>query len=588
MSSADDHDNLVANPATRQVHQRLRRVVLGIYAVTVVAAAALIVGLLWVNRMSSHELAKHDFLRRTEARSSEIATKIATMARELQRLSLRDEMNLSDADSAPEERLLSLSHERSAFFPAGIAIIGATGVLATSEPDEFLHNVDIVNSTWFTRAQKDLGIHIVETNGPGSVMGIVLPLSRDGKFAGLILGAVDLDQDLALSAGRRDDSARVVLLSAAGEILHPASPPAYVNDQAWKQLAVQSQTLTETVLTVSLSAAPHLVATSAVRGTTLRLISIENPDALFGDANRRFSARLMASMLLLLVPGVLLAWVMRRSVAHFTGAQMIAANDDRLRSLGEASSLIAHEIKNSLNGLQMGIDVVLNQAAPEVRAKPSTRALKDELHRLSSFTTRLLSFSRGVVVRATPGELGELLRGVMEVHTDAIAEAGIALKTKIDVTAPVHADAALLHSVVANLLSNARDVLEAQIAPPPCIEVELQRRGDRVTITVADNGPGVAPEFVERMFQPFSTTKPSGVGIGLAVSKAIAVAHGGSLVYRPNQRSATAPRGAEFIFELPVQGDEQVEPPNSFESDLPPDPKIARNAVPPVDSKDPL
>ena len=122
-------------------------------------------------------------------------------------------------------------------------------------------------------------------------------------------------------------------------------------------------------------------------------------------------------------------------------------------------------------------------------------------------------------------------------------------KVALTVTVPeapvrVHADAALVHVVVSNLIGNAIDALA--VAPSGHVRISLEQRGDLAVLRAADDGPGVAAAVRAKLFEPFVTGKPSGVGIGLALSRKIARAHGGDLVLEP---SAT---GASFLFTLPT------------------------------------
>ena len=104
-------------------------------------------------------------------------------------------------------------------------------------------------------------------------------------------------------------------------------------------------------------------------------------------------------------------------------------------------------------------------------------------------------------------------------------------------------DAGQIKQVVWNLVSNALDAASERIA------VRLRAAPGGVEVRVADDGPGMPPEVLARAFEPFRTTKPGGTGLGLATSRRIAVAHGGSLV------AENAPRGgAVFRLTLPAAG----------------------------------
>jgi two-component system sensor kinase FixL len=109
------------------------------------------------------------------------------------------------------------------------------------------------------------------------------------------------------------------------------------------------------------------------------------------------------------------------------------------------------------------------------------------------------------------------------------------------------ADRIQIEQVLLNLLRNAMDAMEAANTERRSIVVEARHKGDHaVGISVADSGPGIAPEMTDRIFEPFVTTKPLGMGMGLSISHSIVDAHGGSLRMAPS-----VPSGAIFFFDLP-------------------------------------
>jgi C4-dicarboxylate-specific signal transduction histidine kinase len=114
-------------------------------------------------------------------------------------------------------------------------------------------------------------------------------------------------------------------------------------------------------------------------------------------------------------------------------------------------------------------------------------------------------------------------------------------------TPPVFVHRVQITQVLLNLIRNALESLAHNDPGDREILVRAQRIGGDCEIAVCDNGPGVAPEILERMFDPFRTTKPRGTGLGLPMSRTIAQAHGGSVRFE-----AGTPRGACFILALPA------------------------------------
>src|SRR5262249_2747911 len=149
-----------------------------------------------------------------------------------------------------------------------------------------------------------------------------------------------------------------------------------------------------------------------------------------------------------LVPLALFLLLFRRTLRGFLEAQVQAARDERLKLLGEAANLIAHEIKNSLNGLQVGLELV---ARPE-RSDRTLAAMRTEISRLSGFTSKLLSFSKGVTPRPAPMDLGAFTRKLATLFEELVTEAGVTLDLDVaEEPVLVRADASLVHVVVSNL-----------------------------------------------------------------------------------------------------------------------------------------
>ena len=132
----------------------------------------------------------------------------------------------------------------------------------------------------------------------------------------------------------------------------------------------------------------------------------------------------------------------------------------------------------------------------------------------------------------------------------AIAKNRIALSTKlVDGLVPVPGDRVQLQQVIMNLILNAVEAMSSDEkgARELSIRIEQGQAGGGVLVEVRDSGPGIDPGHLERVFEPFYTTKASGVGIGLSICRSIIDGHGGRLWV-----SANEPRGAVFQFTLPA------------------------------------
>jgi two-component system, LuxR family, sensor kinase FixL len=125
----------------------------------------------------------------------------------------------------------------------------------------------------------------------------------------------------------------------------------------------------------------------------------------------------------------------------------------------------------------------------------------------------------------------------------------VEIEERIDPSLPtVFADRVQIEQVLLNLLRNAMEAMVAANTERRSIVVAARRKGNRtVEISVADSGPGVTAEVTDRLFEPFVTTKPLGMGMGLSISHSIIESHGGRL-----RLARKAPSGALFMFDLPT------------------------------------
>jgi two-component system sporulation sensor kinase B len=217
------------------------------------------------------------------------------------------------------------------------------------------------------------------------------------------------------------------------------------------------------------------------------------------------------------------------------------------RSLEVLSASVAHEIRNPITAArslvaQMGED----PAAPE-NAEYARVALA-ELDRVERAISHLLRFARDEEISASDILLADVVEASLPSFEARIAKMGVTLTRTLDTFGPVRGDPEKLRRVVANLVANALDALAEGPAPAPKLDVALGENlaGSEVWLRVRDNGPGIAPERLAKIFTPFHTSKEEGTGLGLALSKKIVEAQGGSL-----EVQSQLGRGTEMTLVVP-------------------------------------
>jgi two-component system, NtrC family, sensor kinase len=210
---------------------------------------------------------------------------------------------------------------------------------------------------------------------------------------------------------------------------------------------------------------------------------------------------------------------------------------EKLAGVGRLAAGVAHELNNPLQVMIGYLSLDRDHADP--RLARHLAAIEEEALRCKRIVEDLLQLSRPVV-RPTAVDLRDLCDDVVSRLRES-APPG-APRVAVHGAAAALGDAAKLRQVVFNLVKNA---LEAA-GPAGVVGVDVGAATGEARVTVRDSGPGVAPGVKERLFEPFFTTKPSGTGLGLAVSRAIARAHGGDIEVGSAERG-----GAAFTLRLP-------------------------------------
>lgn len=231
----------------------------------------------------------------------------------------------------------------------------------------------------------------------------------------------------------------------------------------------------------------------------------------------------------------------------------------RVAILGELTASIAHEVNQPLAGVVSSGDACrrwLARDPPNIeRALQSVERIIRDAERASQVVQRVRGLAGNIAPKKVAMRISEAVHEVAILARAEIEMNQIRLTTEFaDDLPPVWADRIQLQQVCLNLICNAIESMREYRGGPRELLVRAEKDASQgVLLTVSDTGAGLDPEQAEDIFNAFYTTKPEGMGMGLAISRSIIEAHGGRL-----WASVNLPRGARFQFTLPQHGQPTV------------------------------
>ncbi len=259
------------------------------------------------------------------------------------------------------------------------------------------------------------------------------------------------------------------------------------------------------------------------------------------DSAGRVLAILFALALGLISVGVTYAIVMLRRVKFLRGEM---ERQSRLVYLGEIAGSLAHEIRNPLNTINMNIQLLEEQMGQtDENAAKKIHRVRNEVIRLDSILTSFLRFARPPKLSPKKVDVKDLLTRIEDFFGPEVEGAGIHLEVDIEEDMPpVNGDPEQLRQLFLNLLLNARDAT----AKGGKIRISAWKTTRRVHVAVEDNGCGIEKKELEKIFEPYKTSKEHGTGVGLAIVRRIVMDHGGSI-----RVESTVGQGTTFTVSLP-------------------------------------
>lgn len=246
------------------------------------------------------------------------------------------------------------------------------------------------------------------------------------------------------------------------------------------------------------------------------------------------------------------AWRAQRAERELAQALLRLGQVSRLGTLAEVGACVAHEINQPLTAVLANAQAarrLLQDNPPDIDVlRQALEQTVQQARRAADVVARL----RRLLER--PGErqpmrhmeLGAVVSGVLDLLAPSLGRAQVEARLIAPTPVPVMADPVALEQIIHNLVQNALQSLEQVPASERQLVLTLTRTADTGVLTVADTGTGIAPDLLPRLFEPFLTTRPDGLGLGLTLCETLASHMGGRL-----RADHHPPRGALFELTLP-------------------------------------
>lgn len=265
-------------------------------------------------------------------------------------------------------------------------------------------------------------------------------------------------------------------------------------------------------------------------------------------------------LLLVGVAGTLaIFWIQARHTAERGALEAAVAREQRLSAMGNLAAGVAHEIRNPLNAIAIGLQRLGMEFAPSQEERREeharfVRILRDQVGRLNTLIEQFLALARPLTLHLAEEPVASLLGELAALLQPQATAQGVRIELEAPEGLRARMDRGQLHQALLNVLLNAIQAMpEGGTLRIRAERAPAGRRGGGLSIRVQDTGPGIGPAELERIFEPYFTTKEGGTGLGLALARKVVQEHGGEI-----GAESPAGGGALFTIRLPLAGAEDV------------------------------
>ncbi|HSD52207.1 MAG TPA: ATP-binding protein [Candidatus Methylomirabilis sp.] len=412
----------------------------------------------------------------------------------------------------------------------------------------------------------------------GSAFGVAVPAQ---SFRGVIAVHADAEylltfrreigvEHLIEDLGRQSGVAGVALLDRDLTVLASSDASAVGRQEedpflreAWQRAGVQGRRLTRP----DGREMYEVVKPFALEQKQVGLIRLDlSTEGIAGVAQQAQQSILWYSLGLLavgIVGAVAIFWLQARHLAERRVLEEAMAREQRLSAVGNLAAGVAHEIRNPLNAISIGLQRLRKEFAPlEAGARSEydrfAGIMQAEVGRLNTIVDRFLSLARPSRLALTEEPLAKVLEELVTLLSSQASAQAVRIKPEMALgEARVRMDRQQLTHAFMNVMLNAIQAmpgggtLQVRAAVLPADRAALSGHSAVATrvaqVVVSDTGPGIAPEHLDRIFEPYFTTREGGTGLGLALTHKIVEEHGGSIRVESQVGS-----GATFVITLPL------------------------------------
>lgn len=223
----------------------------------------------------------------------------------------------------------------------------------------------------------------------------------------------------------------------------------------------------------------------------------------------------------------------------------------QLATVGELASGVAHEIKNPIQGISGGLDLVMRHTQDHARLRSVVDEMSRQVSRVDVAVKDLLAFARPATPHFAPVDINKTLERAFTLVRPTADRARVHLEVDAGDVPPLFIDEEMISQSLVNLVMNGVQATEDD----GCVTVRTRSVENGVEIQISDTGKGIPSEQMDHIFKPFFTTKHQGTGLGLSISRTIIERHNGTLSVE-----STDGEGTTFTVTLPRSGDGNAEP----------------------------